>query len=119
MIHKRYQSHKHYLWQLYPRAKSKHSKLWGVYTTCPVIADKIAQRKSTVKLDVIFPNDYTGERFFLFNTEYSEKKYAIKSFNRLLRDNSYDTLKENVVNNEFESLSGCISGDNLEVRVGK
>ena len=119
MILKRYQSHKHYLWQVYPRAKSKHSKIWGVYTTCSVIAEKISERKSTTKLDVIFPNDYKGERFFLFNTEYSEKKYALKHFNRLLRDNSYDVLKENVVNSEFESLSGCISGSNLEVRVSK
>ena len=64
MIHKEYQSHKHYLWQVYPRAKSKHSKIWGVYTTCSVIAEKISER-------------------------------------------------------EFESLSGCISGSNLEVRVSK
>ena len=44
------------------------------------------------------------------------KKYALKHFNRLLRDNSYEVLKENAINNEYESLSGCISGTNLEVR---
>jgi hypothetical protein len=82
-----------------------------------VIAKKIAERKSTVRLDVIFPSDYKDERFYLFNTEYSEKKYALKHFNRLLRDNSYEVLKENAINNEYESLSGCISGTNLEVRV--
>ena len=31
-------------------------------------------------------------------------------------DNSYEVLK-NAINNEYESLSGCISGTNLEVRV--
>ena len=83
----------------------------GVYTTCPVIAKKIAERKSTVRLDVIFPSDYKDEDSF-FNTEYLKKSMplntSIDSY-----DNSYEVLKENAINNEFESLSGCISGTNL------
>ena len=110
------QSHQHYIWQLYPRAKDEHSKTWVVYTTSKEVAQKIRERKSTQELMITFPNNYSGLRYYLFHTKYAEPRTAVKSFNRILKDNSYEPLSKTSNMNEFESLTRINSGVNKKAR---
>ena len=101
--------YEHYLWSNLEGQSAMPGK-FGIYTTCPEVAKRIRSRKDTTELkNIIFPQAYNGQRFWIFGTDYYDLKTARKSFNRILRELSYTELKKNTQNNEYESIMGVNS----------
>jgi len=107
-----------YLWQDFPKSKKDdRNKDWHIQTTNKEIARVLVQRTKFTQCPIIFPNGYKESKFWLFQTQFAEKRIALKSMNTLISGYSYDKLKETANMSEFVANRRINPSNNSEVRV--
>ena len=107
-----------YQWQDFPMSKKDdRNKDWHIQTTSKEIARVLVQRKMFTQVPIIFPSGYNERKFWIFQTQFAEKRIALKSMNTLISGYSYDKLKETANTGEFVSNRRINPSNNSEVRV--